>query len=73
MGTYSDSWAFPNIVTSLKLLNSKPVDDLKPHEVLYTCKGLGGIADLADRIWVPLKGLYRGCIGIMEKKMETTI
>ena len=26
-----------------------------------------------DRIWVPLKGLYRDYIGIMEKKMETTI
>ena len=25
------------------------------------------------RRWVPLKGLYRGYIGIMEKKMETTI
>ena len=25
------------------------------------------------RIWVPLKGLYRDYIGIMEKKMETTI
>ena len=26
-----------------------------------------------DRIWVPLKGLYRGYMGIMEKKMETVL
>ena len=24
-------------------------------------------------IWIPLKGLYRDYMGIMEKKMETTI
>ena len=28
---------------------------------------------LVDRIWVPLKGLYRDYIGIMDKKMEATI
>ena len=26
-----------------------------------------------DRIWVPLKGLYKDYMGIMEKNMETTI
>ena len=28
---------------------------------------------LNPKSWVPLKGLYRGFMGIMEKKMETTI
>ena len=35
-------------------------------------KGLGWILGVIS-VWVPLKGLYRDYMGIMEKKMETTI
>ena len=45
-------------------------------ELGFTTWGLGSKAyspPEVDRIWVPLKGLYRDYMGIMEKKMETII